>query len=759
MRDRTAETKEPRPIAEVVLLNYLDRVFHYSVPEFFQDRLEPGLRVLVPFRNGWRTGIVTRRLRRTDVARVKPILELLDFSPVLDRPMMALARWLAEYYVTGWGIAMKAILPPGLEIKVGRHYRITEAGRNAIAGSSRKGHCGRDILTALDHTPRGLRLEALARRIPLEDQSRQGGNRRLTGPLAALIRKGWIEETRVLPRRRSPAQKSDAQVLTTPIHPKPLSIRASATGSVPAELHQAVCSGRFATFCLEGEPDRLRVALIAVILETVRLGRSAIILVPEIDRVSEWVRRLQGEFGPVIGMLHSGLSDRERQLEWERARRGDVSIVVGTRLAVFAPVQNPGLIVVEDEQDPSFKQEESPRYHARDVAVLRAAHLGALALLTASSPSIETYTNIQNGKYRSVRLINPPLEHTIRPSVRIIDLGGRSRRSFVSDELLAAVTASLDKKEPVALILNRKGFGTALYCRDCGAVSRCSRCQVAMVYSKRDCQITCYYCGSSADPPAACLQCRGTHLEIVGAGTERAEEFFKMRFPSARIARLDRDTSCPADVAAAMERLNRSEIDLVLGTKLLLSGPRMTRSGLVGLLVADGAFQLPDFRAGEQTFQLICRILNFSVGGEVILQTYHPAHEAIAWAAIGDPREFYETELAQRKELGYPPYTRLAVVTVKALNESKAMALAKRLAEAIKQTARFDDPEARFQILGPAAAMRPRLRGKFRCQVLIKAANSRTLHDALQSGLKAVRSGSDRSRVWFEVDVDPQRIV
>ncbi|TPW08137.1 MAG: primosomal protein N' (replication factor Y) (superfamily II helicase) [bacterium] len=245
---------------------------------------------------------------------------------------------------------------------------------------------------------------------------------------------------------------------------------------------------------------------------------------------------------------------------------------------------------------------------------------------------------------------------------------------------------------------------------------------------------------------------------MLGAGTERAEEFFKTRFPSARILRLDRDTARPGEAAAAIEQLNRSEVDLIIGTQLLLSGPRMTRPGLIGLLLADGAFHLPDFRAGEQTFQLISRILGFSAGGEVILQTYHPTHESIAWAVTGDPKEFYEKELAQRKALGYPPFMRLAAVTVKALNESKAEAAAQQLAERLKRAVRSDDPRLGLQILGPAAAMRPRLRGKYRRQILIKAPDSRTLHEALQSALRSVRAEPDRARVWFEVDVDPQRI-
>lgn len=663
------------PIAEVVILKQLDRVFHYSVPEAFQNRLEPGMRVLVPFRNDRLTGIVTRRLRRTDVTPLKPILDLLDPGPLLSRPMMALARWLSDYYLTGWGIAMKTILPPGLEAKAGRRYRLS--------------------------TP-SIGLP------PPQDPPRTG--------LA-----------------------------------------------VPGELNRAVRLRRFAAICLEGEQEATQPIITALIHQTLGQGRSVILLVPEIGLVAGWVNRLQRQGLDSIGILHSGLPDRNRRAVWEQVCRGEVPIVVGTRLAVFAPLSHPGLIVVEDEQDMSYKQEESPRYHARDVAVLRAARYDAVALLTTPSPSVETYAGILNGKYQSVRLDTAVSPRRANPAVRIIDLSRQPRGTFVSDELLKAVTTRIEKKEPVVLLLNQKGYGTALYCRDCGRVARCHRCEVAMVYSKRLRRLTCHYCGTAAHPPAACPECRGTDMKVIGYGTEQAVDFFRAHFPSVRIACLDRDTTKPGEVAAVFEQLNRSELDMILGTQLLLKGPGTSRSGLIGLLQADGAFHHPDFRAGEQTFQWVARILTFARGSEVILQTYHPAHPGIAWAVRGDPKEFYEKELAQRKAVGYPPFTRLAVVTVKALKAAKAAAVAERLGERLRQwvhpAGHRDGRQNGLQILGPAPAIRSQRHGKYRYQILIKASGSRILHRVLRSGLRSIRSEPGRYHVWFEVDVDPLRIV
>jgi len=766
MSGQDPDFKETLPIAEVVLLRHFDRVFHYTVPENFRDKLRPGMRLLVPFRNEWLTGIVTRRLRQADAApvKLKPVLELLDSSPLLDRPMMALTRWISEYYLTGWGLAMKTVLPPGLELNVGRQIRITEAGRQALERSGNRGGAGRNLLELLCGAPRGLRLETLIRRLGEKAPSnrpRPDRNRRSPGVLSTLIKKGWVEETRLLPRSRSAIDQNKGLrgTATPPNDSNRLEAAPGVPPAAPEPILQAGQIGRFEVYCVEGDPERSRSVSVAALLETVRSGRSAIVLVPEIERVSEWSQLLKGRYGVEVGVVHSELSDSRRRDEWARARCGDRSVIVGTRMAVFAPVPKLGLIVVENEQDPSYKQEESPRYHARDVAVLRASHEDALAILTASSPSIETYANIQSGKYRPIPVSDPSFGHGPWPPVTVVNMAGRPRGMFISDELITAVQAKLDQKEPVVLILNRKGFGTALYCRDCGVVSRCPRCQVAMGYSKKFQALICHYCGAKIVPPSACPQCRGTHLGIVGVGTEQVEEFLASRFSGARIERLDRDSARAEDVRGAMERLNGAETHVVIGTQLLLKGPRMRRPGLVGLLQADGALYHPDFRAGEQTFQLVRAVLDFlDEKGEVIIQTVYPDHESIAWAVAGNPELFYEKELAARKALGYPPYARLAVVTVKAFDKSRAESVAKRLSERLRNSIQVRERSPALQILGPAQSMHPRLHGKFRFQILIKAPDSRSLHAALQSGLKAIRSGPGHSRVWFEVDVDPQRI-
>ncbi len=751
---RSVSAEDSRPIAEVVILHRLDRVFHYLIPPDLQPGLEPGMRVLVPFRHERRTGIVIRLLHRSDYPRLRPILGRLDETPLLDRPMMALARWMAEYYVTGWGAALKAILPPGLDVAPVRMGRLTAKGREEFAGKSDKMNpTDRAILSALARSRREIRLDALVRRL-----CGVGAAGKLTRRLSLLIGGGWIETAWVFPRRRAPGTE------TPPVEGAlPSEVLGNSTRRPPEEILEAIRAGRYKAIGLAGDTERSREIVLAAIWEVLRRGRSVILLVPEIGRVSQWQARLAPAGLQRVIIQHSGLSDIKRRRQWERIRREEAAIILGTRLAVLSPVKDPGLIVVEEEADPAYKQEESPRYHARDVAVLRASHQDAVVLLTAHAPSIETYANIQSGKYASIRAEGADARPAAPPPVRILDLTASSPRTLISDELLEAVADRLKRGDPVVLLLNRRGFATACTCRDCGFVARCLRCAVTMAYSKRSGRLSCHYCGWAMDPPTICPKCRGTHLENLGFGTEQAADLLRARFPSAAIRRLDRDTGGYEAAAELLDLLDRGKLDLLIGTELLLRGRRMRRGGLVGLLESDGAFYLPDFRAGEQTFRLISRILDFSAGSEVILQTRHPLHESIAWARTGDPNWFYGKELDSRRALGYPPYKKLAVVTIKALSEPKAGAAAGRLAEAMR---RMIGPSVSaghdlngVEILGPASGIRPRLHGKYRFQILVKAGNPAILHRILKGGLEAVRSGPGRSGVWFEVDVDPLRIV
>ncbi|HEY4485765.1 MAG TPA: hypothetical protein VI702_05550, partial [Nitrospiria bacterium] len=483
------------PIAEVVLLRRFDRVLHYSIPDSLKDRIVPGLRVLAPFRSAWRVGVVTRRLKSSEFTPLKPLVAAIDEAPLLDRPMMALTRWLSEYYVTGWGTAIKAVLPSGMDLKPGRAHRITEKGLESLLNPGPRTTRDQALLEALRASHSALSPARLKRRLLKSGGLPRGWEARL----GSLIKRGLIEEKPVLPKTRSPSLK----IKSPPAEANTNSIQTNPVESFPTkagrELVADLQAGEFSVVCLEGHPRKARTAALEGIRAAVAADRTTIVLVPEIHRIPEWLGRMKGPaYGPVA-VLHGGLSDRERRAAWERVRGGGAAVVLGTRLAVLAPLGRLGLVVVEDEADEAYKQEEAPRYHARDLAVLRASHAGALAVLTGTALSVETYANTLNGKYRSVPLEDGP--EVPAPDIRVIDMSALSPGTLLSDDLLKAVAARLEKKEPSVLILNRRGYGTALFCRDCGFVLRCRRCQVAMVYSKGGKAARCHYCGLTIDPP------------------------------------------------------------------------------------------------------------------------------------------------------------------------------------------------------------------------------------------------------------------
>ncbi|HEY5648605.1 MAG TPA: primosomal protein N' [Nitrospiria bacterium] len=749
-------------VGEVAILDRTDRVFHYTIPPEMQTRLLPGMRVLVSFRGEWKTGILVGRIPQAAVSSLKPILKPLDDIPLLSPPMLELARWLSEYYMAGWGAALRAVLPPGVEARIRKRVRLTPAGKKALQSRRTRSGETQSVLEYLLKRSGGFRPETVYRRTVLSRGSKKPPSfaRFLTTRINPLVRKGWLEITRELADDRLRISREGNQPPPGPSFSKGAGLTGRFIQKDDERIRDALERRVFFAGFVPGTrpfswaPD--------VIERTLGLGRNVILLVPEIGVVRTWERRLKElGLGPVT-VLHSDLSEARREACWQDLRRGKGGIVLGTRLAVLSPVNHTGLILAMDEDDPSYKQEEAPRYHARDLAVLRAAREKAVVLLSGASPSIETYSNIQSGKYHALRPADQagPVgkpgdgeKHDAAPP-RIISLAGTSGKGPVTEELLKEISRKLEGKKPVLLILNRKGFGMALFCRDCGFVLRCPRCEVAAKFSGKKQTSSCPYCGWERPSPSVCDQCRGTRLAPLGFGTERAEAFLRERFPGARIGRVEGDVRGPSDTGKEMEKLRTGELDMVIGTQAVFNGPRPAPGTLVALVEADGAFHHPDFRAGEKTFRLISRLLSFSAQSEVVIQSFFPGHESISWAVDRNPEPFYESEIRQRRALGYPPFSRLAVVTVKSLVQKKARDAAQRLVEILAESAHGSGT----QVLGPAPSLRPRLFQKYRWQILIKAPDSPRLHRLLPEGLAALRAGRGLPGVWLEVDVDPVRV-
>ncbi|MCC7416903.1 MAG: primosomal protein N' [Acidobacteria bacterium] len=744
-----------------------------------------GARVIVPLGPRTVTGIVVSVAEEPPPAGalVKPIQRVLDERAFVPADVVALARWTAEYYAAGPGQAILAVLPPKTRggradaHKTLRVAAITPAGRQLLRGATpgggaspggRRDGCARAqvgrggarlTLTAgqratldlLADAPGGLATPALAARgfAP--------------GALARLARRGLIAFAATRVERDPfgdgvPPAGADAGVQPD-----------AAGGTRPLTSEQAGALERLRALA---EARAFRVALVHGVTGSgktelyLRLaagvrdgGRRVLMLVPEIALTPALAAIVRGAFGGRVAIQHSGLSDGERHDQWQRIRRGEVDVVVGTRSAVFAPLQDVGLIVVDEEHDGSYKQEESPRYNGRDVAIVRAQRAGALVILGSATPSMETYHRATSGKYERVVLERRVLDRPLA-GVAVVDMreeyaaGGAG--VILSRALAAALRHRQDRREQSLVLLNRRGFATAIFCRQCAGTIDCPNCCVSLVVHGEGAsrRARCHYCNYSARVPAACPHCAGPYLEQAGFGTERVEAAVRAACPGARVARLDRDAirrkGALLDVIA---RFRDGAIDVLVGTQMIAKGHDFPRVTLVGVVSADVGLGVADFRASERTFQLLTQVCGRAgrgaAPGEAIVQTLHPGHYSIQLARRQDYPAFYERELAFRRAMRYPPFTALVNAIVRAKTLGAAMDDAADVAERVRQAA-----GSHVRVLGPAPAALSRLRGEYRVQILLKGGNRRLMREVLQAAI-AARPDLGRRTV---VDVDPQSV-
>jgi primosomal protein N' (replication factor Y) (superfamily II helicase) len=525
-----------------------------------------------------------------------------------------------------------------------------------------------------------------------------------------------------------------------------------------AEIWRWLVAGKFAPGLLHGVTGSGKTEVyLGAIEAAISRGKTAIVLVPEIA-LTLWVGRLvRARFGETVAVLHSGLPDVERAREWWRVRHGQASIVVGTRSAVFAPLENLGLIIVDEEQETSYKQEETPRYNGRDVAVYRARLEGAVALLGSATPSLETYHNARSGKYNLLQLTSR-VENRPLADVRVVDLREEFRQQHkaapVSESLRAAIALRLEEKTQAMVLINRRGYSWSLLCRSCGAFVQCENCSIALTYHKSRQRLECHYCGYSIRPPKKCPKCDGEYMYFVGDGAERIEEYLREKFPVARIARLDRDTvRTKREYQQVLGAFADGELDVLVGTQMVAKGHDFQRVTLVGVVAADLALGRPDFRAAERTFQLLTQVAGRAgrgeLAGEVLVETYYPEHYAIQLAVKQDYVSFYEKEAHFRRMLHYPPFTALASVLVRDRKIENAIRWSRALAGYF---APFENRGVK--ILGPAAAPLARLRKDYRFQFVLKSPKRSALSLALSGALDFCDAKKIPDTAVI-VDVDP----
>ena len=523
-------------------------------------------------------------------------------------------------------------------------------------------------------------------------------------------------------------------------------------------IHGAIGEGAFKSLLLYGVTGSGKTHVYVKSIEkTLEAGKSAIVLVPELALTPQAVRQFRAHFGDLVTVLHSGLSPGERFDSWRRTRAGDYRIVVGARSAVFAPLSNLGLIVIDEEHEPSYKQfDDPPLYHARDVAVVRARMVNAVTVLGSATPSLETYANTRNGKFACCRLTSR-VDRRPLPGVRIVDMREErrlGRLSVFSSPLAARIGDRLERKEQIILFLNRRGFSPFVQCYDCGHALSCPHCSVTMTYHADSLFMRCHYCDHRDQAPEVCPKCRSDSIGYRGVGTQRVEEELKEQYPKARIVRMDMDTTSRKGAHQDIfHRVLNREADILLGTQMVAKGFDFPNVTLVGVISADISLNLPDFRASERTFQLLTQVAGRTgrgeLGGEVIVQTYSQAHHSVACAQTHDYESFFTREIADRKALGYPPFGRMVGILFQGEQDEYVMREARRFAELLGK-----QPGA-LNILGPAPPVIARVRNQYRWQIIVRSSHSARLRDAVRRVRMHWERAADNRRVHLKVDVDP----
>lgn len=833
--------------AEVAVPVYVRQTFTYYLPGDMAARAQVGCRVIVPFGKKLLTGFIVALHNHTQgelaESEIRDIEELVDESPLVERDILDLTKWIADYYHAPWGECLRTALPAGAAIATEQMLTITEAGRSALshvsAGfgwSSSKFQAlellaGTGTLSARElerqlSKPRATALIHQLERAGLVSVSQRATDSGLKPKLQNAVRllgQDSQREQQSNGHRQEPDFKKQESNPKKPLNEKPLNQQqqrviealasagdalalselleaADVSASVVRTLEKRglvevfarqmrrdplahlgqgeldmvtlnedqqnaleqivakIDEGRYATFLVHGVTGSGKTEIyIRAMREATRKGLSALMLVPEIALTPVFSRRLRSQFGDAVAILHSSLSDGERTDEWRRIKEGEARVVIGTRSAVFAPLQRLGVIIVDEEHETSYKQDDTPRYHGRDTAIMRAVNANAVVVLGSATPSIESFHNARTGKYTYIRLDtrygNRSLAEVQTVDMREVFKKYGKQQTF-SDELKAAIAQVYERGEQTIILLNRRGYSSFALCRSCGLAIRCPNCDVTLTFHRYNSSLLCHYCNYIRPAPRACPACDGPYIQYVGEGTEQLEEKLGELFPQMTIARVDRDTTRRrGSLEHLLMEFAAGTIDLLVGTQMLAKGHDFHNVTLVGVISVDAGLCLPDFRAAERTFQLLTQVAGRAgrgdLRGRVIIQTYHPEHYSLVCARAQDYDEFYRREISFRRSMHYPPFSALINICVHDKDYDRASKAADDLARELRAEAR----DSSLRVLGPAPAPIARLKSEHRFQILIKARSRKRAREALDLAMdRAVAAGHSPRSISIEVD-------
>ena len=730
-------------VARVTLEIALRREFDYLIPLEFAGRVEVGTRVKVPFGRRQVLGCVTSLAESSTLETLKPILKIIGAQSLVTPRVLELARWMADYYCCAPETALKSVLPDAIR-------KEQDGWRERLFARVLPGADGIDALTKRQTEIYHVIEEHQS--IALQELLR------LTGTTAQTVRK--LEDKNLIEiapqiTERDP-YANEQFVPTTPLKLNPE--QAKALENIMVE------SGR--VFLLHGVTGSGKTEVyLQAIARALEDGKGAIVLVPEISLTPQTVERFKARFssGPLqtlVAVLHSHLSAGERHDEWHKIRQGRAKIVIGARSAIFAPVEPLGLIIVDEEHEHSYKQEEAPRYHARDVAVVRGQREGATVVLGSATPSLESYHNTKRGKYTLLEMPSR-VDDKQMPLVRVQDMRTEKSKGdkgppIFSQRLKDAIHHRLEAGEQTILFLNRRGFATSMQCPDCGLVAECPNCSLSLTYHRREQTLRCHICGHRDRAPQRCpnKQCRSPKIRFHGLGTEKVEDVLRKLFPKANVCRMDSDAlKRKDDFRRILGDFRRGKIDILVGTQMIAKGLHFPRVTLVGIVYADTSLHLADFRAGERTFQLLTQVAGRAgrgdVEGEVVVQTFSPVHPAIQFARRHDFVGYFEAEMEFREQLLYPPFTRAALLTIRGRNEDKVKFSADHIKRELeKLIPKLPD----LVIAGPAPAPLLRAENFYRHQIMLRLGQMSALSRHLALIDAQLTLPDD---VTLTIDIDP----
>ena len=804
--------------AEVALPVHVNQTFTYKLTAEQAVVATLGARIVVPFGNKFLTGYIVGLKEETDLApallskEIREAKDIVDTVPVCNEEILAITQWVSEYYASPWGEVIKAALPPGISPAIHEFYSLTDGGKTflkehvddtlelkVLSNINQAGQLQKEQLTELagnklSRLLRELEQNGLVKRaqststmfvrsklgsyVRLLDQNLEISELKLTtaqlrilevlktGPalLQSLLKQaqaaastiGTLEKRGLIERytdtvRRDPLadfrpRENEEYVLT------------GAQQTALTRIEEAVATGEYSPFLLHGVTGSGKTEVyIRAMRAAVDRGRSAMMLVPEIALTPVFSRRLRSQFGDRVAIFHSSLQRGERFDEWTRVRNGDARVVIGTRSAVFAPVENLGLIVVDEEHESSYRQQESPYYSGRDTAIVRAQRASATVVLGSATPSLESYYNARNGKYTYLSL---PERIGARPMAQasLIDMrevfAESGKPGVFSSQLIDAIRATHQRGEQSIILLNRRGYSSFILCRSCGETVQCPNCDVTLTYHRSERVIVCHYCNHRQAVPSACPHCAKKYIYFVGEGTEQIEEILQQLIPELKIARIDRDTTTQRRrFEKSLNDFSEGRLDTLVGTQMLAKGHDFPNVTLVGVVSVDAGLALADFRAAERTFQLITQVAGRAGRGElpgrVLIQTYHPYHYALRHACAQDYEGFYTEEMRYRQNHSYPPFVALASILVRGQDLNRVREDAHTVRRALDRA----NADRRLRILGPAPAPLARLKGEHRFQLLLKSRTRKRLREVVDVSMRQlVSDGLNLRSINLEID-------